>query len=57
MPKTIVYCDDKSVIGTEFYLTEFVEGRIFLNPNLPELNPEERREIYEEIVSTLAKLH
>ena len=33
------------VIGTEFYVMEFAEGRIFLDPNLPELTPQQRTHV------------
>ena len=36
---------------------EYVEGRIFENPNLPELNPDEREIVYDEMMKLLAKLH
>jgi len=50
-------CEDDSVIGTAFYVMEFVEGRIFWDPYLPDLNPEERRAIYDASNATLAQLH
>jgi len=36
---------------------EFVEGRIFLDQNLPELNPAERRKVYAEMMKVLSQLH
>lgn len=36
---------------------EYVEGRIFVNSNLPELNPDEREIVYDEMMKLLAKLH
>jgi aminoglycoside phosphotransferase (APT) family kinase protein len=50
-------CADQSVIGSMFYLMEYVEGRIFWDPSLPDLEPAQRRARYHEIVSTLAALH
>lgn len=46
IPEPIALCEDKSVIGTNFYIMEFLEGRIFENPALPEVKPSERRELY-----------
>ena len=57
VPKMLHLCEDDSIIGTIFYLMEFVEGRIFWDPTLPEVNKEQRREIYEETNRTLAALH
>lgn len=50
-------CTDASVIGTEFYVMEHVEGRIFLDPGLPEVPPPVRRTMYEEMAKTLAAIH
>ena len=46
-----------SVIGTPFYLMEFVPGRIFKDPSLPGLSPEERRKVYGAMNQTIAKIH
>ena len=50
-------CADESVIGSMFYLMEFVDGRIFWDPSLPGLTTDERRARYHAIVDTLASLH
>ncbi len=33
--KMFALCDDDAVIGTAFYLMEYVEGRILWDPTLP----------------------
>ena len=48
---------DDSVIGSVFYLMEFMDGRIFWNPALPELDPDERGAVYEEMGRVLAYIH
>ncbi|MFD0738739.1 phosphotransferase family protein [Lysobacter koreensis] len=50
-------CSDESVIGSMFYLMEHVDGRVFWDPALPELDPASRGAHYEAIVATLAALH
>ncbi|MGE0409273.1 MAG: phosphotransferase family protein [Amphiplicatus sp.] len=50
-------CADPGVIGSPFYVMELVAGRIFWDGSLPDMQPEERRAIYESMVSTLARLH
>jgi aminoglycoside phosphotransferase (APT) family kinase protein len=45
VPKTYCFCEDSSIIGTPFYIMEFLDGRIFEDPWLPELSPEERHEM------------
>jgi aminoglycoside phosphotransferase (APT) family kinase protein len=50
-------CEDESVIGTSFFVMEYVQGRIFWNVQLPELEPEQRHAIYSELVRVLAAIH
>ena len=40
--KMYALCEDDSVIGTSFFVMEYVEGRIFWNVQLPELDASER---------------
>lgn len=53
----ICLCDDRDVIGAMFYVMELVEGRIFWDGKLPEVDREERRPLYHSLISTLAQLH
>jgi len=55
--KARVLCEDPSVIGTAFYIMGFVEGRVLRVLSLPEMQPAERRAIYEAMIDVLAKLH
>jgi len=55
--KMYALCEDHSVIGTSFFVMEYVQGRIFWNVQLPELEPTERRAIYEELARVLAAIH
>lgn len=55
--RMLCYCDDASVIGTPFYVMEFVEGRIFWDPALPELPPEQRAAVYRDMNRVVAALH
>ncbi len=50
-------CMDDSVIGSGFYVMDFVDGRVFFDPALPELAPAERSTVYEEAVRVLAAIH
>ena len=52
-----LFCDDPSVIGTPFYLMDYIPGRIFDKPDLPELNHFDRKDAYRAFVETLAALH
>eukprot|EP00878_Enallax_costatus_P014298 GHUV01014956.1.p1 GENE.GHUV01014956.1~~GHUV01014956.1.p1 ORF type:complete len:284 (+),score=69.62 GHUV01014956.1:209-1060(+) len=57
VPRPLCLCTDISVIGTQFYVMEFVDGTIFTNPNLLDAGPRDRKRIYCKLVDTLADLH
>jgi aminoglycoside phosphotransferase (APT) family kinase protein len=46
-----------SILGTPFYLMEFLDGRILRDPKLPELTREERGVYIDEVVRTLVAIH
>ena len=46
VPKAYCLCEDDSVLGTAFYIMEFLDGRIITNPTMPGINAEERKELY-----------
>src|SRR5690606_27093129 len=48
VPRMLHYCDDRTVIGTPFYLMSYAQGRVFMDPALPGLAPAQRRAIYAE---------
>jgi len=53
----LLLCEDASIIGADFYVMSFEDGRIFTDPALPELTKGARLEVYQELVRTLAALH
>ncbi|XP_051817542.1 acyl-CoA dehydrogenase family member 11 [Antechinus flavipes] len=57
VPKPLLYCNDVSVIGTEFYVMEHIQGRIFRDFTLPGVSPAERSALYVAMIETLARLH
>ncbi|KAI7737451.1 hypothetical protein M8C21_002849 [Ambrosia artemisiifolia] len=57
VPKVFCLCTDSSVIGTPFYIMEFLEGRIFVDPMLPGVAPDRRRALYHATANALASLH
>ena len=44
VPKPIILCEDDSVVGTFFYIMEFLDGRIFTDVKMLEIPPKDRRE-------------
>ena len=57
VPRMHVLCEDESIIGTSFYVMDYLEGRIFRDPQLPGVAPLERAAIYDSMNDTLARLH
>lgn len=57
VPRTYMLCEDTSVIGTAFFVMDYVEGRIFIDPLLPDCTREERAAIYDSMNETMARLH
>ncbi len=57
VPRPLAYCERSDVVGTDFYLMERVDGRIFTDPALPGMTPADRRAIYAEMARNLAVLH
>lgn len=57
VPRMRALCEDDAVIGTSFYVMDFLEGRIFRDARLPGLEPAERSAIYDELNAVLARLH
>jgi aminoglycoside phosphotransferase (APT) family kinase protein len=57
VPAMRALCEDESVLGTPFYVMDFLEGRIFRDARLPGLEPAERAAIYDNLNDTLARLH
>jgi aminoglycoside phosphotransferase (APT) family kinase protein len=57
VPRTWCLCEDPEVIGTAFFVMDYVEGRVFWDPSLPGLQPDERRALWLEINRVIAALH
>jgi aminoglycoside phosphotransferase (APT) family kinase protein len=57
VPRTYALCTDDTVIGTWFYVMEYVEGRIIWDPALLEVEPAARRPHALALAATLAALH
>jgi len=57
VPQVYCLCTDEGVIGTPFYIMEFLDGRVFATDELPGVSPEDRKEMWQDAVRNLAKLH
>lgn len=57
VPKMHLLCDDDSVIGSMFYVMDYIDGRIMWDAALPEQSNTERSAIYDAMNQVLADLH
>jgi len=57
VPQAVALCEDEGVIGSMFYVMEHLEGRIFWDPAVPEVDNTDRAAIYDEMNRVLAALH
>ncbi len=57
VPRMRLLCEDAAVIGTPFYVMDYVPGRIEADPAAPALAPAERRASRLAMTTTLADLH
>ncbi|OLN85057.1 Acyl-CoA dehydrogenase family member 11-like protein 2 [Colletotrichum chlorophyti] len=58
VPAAYCLCEDASVVGTPFYIMEFLDGRILEDPAMPSVSPPgERRALWRAAATTLARLH
>ncbi|KAI8248252.1 acyl-CoA dehydrogenase family member 11 [Colletotrichum sp. SAR 10_77] len=58
VPRALCLCEDDVVVGTPFYIMEFLDGRIFEDAAMPEVaDPAERKALWRAATQTLARLH
>ncbi len=57
VPEVYAFCDDVSVVGTPFYIMQYLEGRVFKDVRLPKVTAEERAAMYQDMVRVLGQLH
>ncbi len=57
VPRTHLLCEDTAVIGTAFFIMDYVEGRIFTDALIPDADRDERAAIYDSMNEMMARLH
>jgi aminoglycoside phosphotransferase (APT) family kinase protein len=57
VPKVLHLCADDAVIGSMFYVMEYVRGEVYWDPMLPGLDASARSRLYDEMGRVLAALH
>src|SRR6201984_2173904 len=57
VPRVYALCEDDAIIGSTFYVMDFLDGRVFWDQRLPGLNPGERRAMFDSMNAVIAALH
>jgi aminoglycoside phosphotransferase (APT) family kinase protein len=57
VPRPLAMCADEDLIGSTFYVMEYVPGRIFFDCTMPDVSREDRAAIFDSVNATLARLH
>lgn len=55
--RTYCLCEDDAVIGTAFYVMDYVAGRVIWDPSLPGVDKARRAAHYDELNRVIAALH
>lgn len=57
VPRMYHLCEDEGIIGSTFFIMDFVPGRVFWSAALPGLEPAARGACYDEMNRVLAAIH
>lgn len=57
VPKMISFCSDDSILGTPFYLMEYVRGVVLKDAALPGLLPDQKKKVMDTLCEVLHKIH
>lgn len=57
VPRPLFASEDRGIIGTSFFVMDYIHGAVHSDPALPNDAPAQRRAIYEAMAGTMARLH
>jgi aminoglycoside phosphotransferase (APT) family kinase protein len=57
VPRLYALCEDDTIIGSTFYVMEFLDGRVFWDQRLPGLDPSDRQAMFAAMNAVIAELH
>ena len=57
VPKTYCLCMDEAIIGTTFFVMDYMAGRVLWEPSLPQIGKEQRGAYFDELNRVIALLH
>lgn len=57
VPRMVAYCEDTSIVGAEFFVMEYIDGRVIPPATMEPVAKEQRRALSFSLIDTLAALH
>ncbi|WP_301069803.1 phosphotransferase family protein [Pseudooceanicola sp.] len=57
VPRMVAFCSDPEVLGAEFFVMEYVDGRIIVSPAMLPVPRQDRQALAYSLIDTLARLH
>jgi acyl-CoA dehydrogenase len=57
VPKLFAYSEELDVVGTPFYIMEYLDGRVIVDQSLPGLSTLDRASVYQDMNRVIAALH
>jgi aminoglycoside phosphotransferase (APT) family kinase protein len=57
VPQVFALCEDDAVVGSAFYVMEYLDGRIFWDQRLPDRTAAERAAMFDSMNAVIAALH
>ena len=57
VPKLFAYSEELDVVGTPFYIMEYLDGRVIVDQSLPGLSKTDRASVYQDMNRVIAALH
>lgn len=57
VPRVHALCEDPEIIGSAFFVMDYLDGRIFWDQRLPDQTPAERRAMFLSMNAVIAALH
>jgi aminoglycoside phosphotransferase (APT) family kinase protein len=57
LPEILLVEEDENVLGTKFFLMQYIEGTVYRKPTLPDQSAAERAAIYDGLAASLAAIH
>lgn len=56
VPGVYALCEDPAVMGSMFFVMDYIEGRVFYDPRMPDQTPEERAAIFDDMNRAIAAI-